>query len=107
MDLLDIINERDKAIDLVEANASHNWKNVAYVTALAIAVRQRTLVSEDVWEHMPEGTYTHEPRAMGAIMRQLRKDNIIVPTGEYTISKSPLGHGRPSHIWKSNIYEEN
>jgi len=103
MDLLDIINEHEKAIDIAETHADMNWKEVAYLTAIQVATRQRTLVSEDVWDNMPAGTETHEPRAMGAIMRRLRKDNIIVPTEQFIVSTSPKGHGRPSRVWQSNI----
>lgn len=101
MDLLDIIASRENAINTVEANANLEWKEVAYVTGVEVATRQTTLISEDIWDNLPAGSRTHEPRAMGAVMRRLRKDKIIVPTEQFVISPSTLGHGRPSRVWKS------
>ena len=99
-DLMDLIaSSRDEAIDRVETHANREWKEVAYLTAIEVGKRQGTFTSEDVWDAI-SGVTTHEPRAMGAVMRRLRKENIIMPTDTFVISTSPLGHGRPSRVWR-------
>jgi len=97
--LWDIFTERDAAVDQVEQNANSEWKQVAYLTAIEVGQRQGTFTSEDVWDAI-SGVTTHEPRAMGAVMRRLRKENVITPTDTFVISTSPLGHGRPSRVWR-------
>ena len=97
--LWEIFAERDAAVDQVEQNANSEWKEVAYLTAIEVGKRQGTFTSEDVWDAI-SGVTTHEPRAMGAVMRRLRKENVIMPTDTFVISTSPLGHGRPSRVWR-------
>lgn len=100
--LLDLIAAaRDDAINRVEAHANPEWKEVAYVTALGVARVRRFFTSEDVWDALSGDARTHEPRAMGAVMRRLRKENVVEPTDQFITSTSPLGHGRPSRVWRS------
>lgn len=100
--LLDLIAAaREEAINRVENHANPTWKEVAYLTAIRVARTKRYFISEDVWDALPSDIGTHEPRAMGAIMRRLRKEQVIEPTDQFVTSPSPLGHGRPSRVWKS------
>lgn len=100
--LLDLIfDARDEAIDRVEEHANPDWKEVAYVTALGVARVKRFFTSEDVWDALSGDVCTHEPRAMGAVMRRLRKEQFVQPTDQFITSTSPLGHGRPSRVWRS------
>lgn len=100
--LLDlIVAAREEAINRVEAHADPEWKDVAYLTALRVAQQKRFFVSEDVWDALSGDVQTHEPRAMGAVMRRLRKEGIVEPTDQFVTSTSPLGHGRPSRVWRS------
>jgi len=100
--LMDLIAaERDDAINKVEAHANPEWNEVAYLTAKRVAASKHYFISEDVWDALPSDIGTHEPRAMGAIMRRLRKEKLIEPTSQFVTSPSPLGHGRPSRVWKS------
>jgi len=101
-DLMDLIaTSRDEAIDRVEEHANSEWKEVAYVTAIEVARTRRFFTSEDVWDALSGDASTHEPRAMGAVMRRLRKENVVEPTDQFITSTSPLGHGRPSRVWRS------
>lgn len=104
--LLDqIVAARDDAIDRVERHADVEWKIKAYQTGVRIAQREEFLVSEDIWQALvDEGVHTHEPRAMGAVMRKLRADAVIAPTERFIVSPSPLGHGRPSRVWESLMW---
>lgn len=101
-DLLDlIIATREEAINRVDSHANTEWKSVAYLTAMRVARQKRFFTSEEVWDALPDEVHTHEPRAMGAIMRRLRKEKVVEPTDQFVISTSPLGHGRPSRVWRS------
>lgn len=100
--LLDlIVAAREEAINRVDAHANPDWKHVAYVTAIRVATSRRFFTSEDVWDALSGDVATHEPRAMGAVMRRLRKERIVEPTDQFITSTSPLGHGRPSRVWRS------
>ena len=105
MSLLDVLAARDKAIDRVEDNADSEWKSVAYVTAVETASSREFFTSSDIWDAISDVT-THEPRAMGAVRRRLRKENIVEPTDRFVTSSSPLAHGRPSRVWRSMIVGE-
>jgi hypothetical protein len=105
MSLLDVLAARDEAIDRVEANANSEWNHVAYVTAMRLASITEVFTSNDVWDALTHVT-THEPRAMGAVMRRLRKENIIEPTSQFITSTSPVAHGRPTRVWRSLICGE-
>lgn len=100
--LLDlIVAAREEAINRVEAHANTEWKDVAYLTAIRVAQQKRFFTSEEVWDALSGDVRTHEPRAMGAVMRRLRKERIVEPTDQFVTSTSPLGHGRPSRVWRS------
>lgn len=102
MDLIDAA--RDDAIQRVDAHADSEWKTLAYDTGMRIAACQESLMSEDIWQALSDqGVHTHEPRAMGAVMKRLHADKVIRPTDRFVKSPSPLGHGRPSRIWESLV----
>ena len=104
-DLLDLIAlSRDVAIRQVDQNADADWKSVAYATGFQLAQRQQSITSEEIFDAMPSDVGTHEPRAMGAVMRKLSKDGVISPSNEFVRSTSVRGHGRPSRVWKSRVF---
>lgn len=95
---------REEAIDRVERNANEEWMEAAVAAGIRLAECTDSLVSEDIFtllNEFPVGT--HEPRAMGAVMRRLRKDGFIEPTDTFIKSPSPVGHGRPSRVWRSRV----
>lgn len=96
-----IIESREQAIHQVETNANPDWKDAAYSTGVDLAKSQEYFTSEEVLLNMVRGIETHEPRAMGPVMRRLQKDGVIEATSRFITSISPLGHGRPSRVWKS------
>lgn len=94
---------RDEAIDRVEEHASAEWLEEAYEQAFSLAILRDAFTSEDVWDRL-DGVVTHEPRAMGAVMRRLRANGVVEPTDTFVRSTSPRGHGRPSRVWKSRVF---
>lgn len=91
---------RDEAIRRAEENANAQWWSAAYLTGVRLSKVKDSFISEDIFEAMPPGLVTHEPRAMGSVMTALRKDGYIEPTGTYIKSPSPVGHSRPSRVWR-------
>ena len=99
---MSIDDERDDAIDRAEDHAAGDWLEAAFDAGVRLASNRRTLVSEQVFDLIPDVS-THEPRAMGAVMRRLRNAGYIAPTDTFVKSPSPRGHGRPSRVWRSLI----
>ena len=95
-----------EAVARVEAHADADWLSDARDAVLRVARRQEWLTTDDVWavldaEEMPP----HEPRAMGAVMRQLMAAGIIQPTRDYIESQRLICHGRPLRIWRSRLVD--
>lgn len=99
----------NEAIERVERNADSEWKDGAYLACCLVAESLIEFTTDDVWEYMERlfpNAQTHEPRAMGAIMRKAARDGKIVPTGEYAKSSRSECHSRPVMIWESLIFED-
>lgn len=88
---------RDDALKRVEKNASMSWMVEArdYVLRLAPGTE---FTADDVWVAL--SNETHEPRALGAVMRKLSAIKAVVATGVYRASRLPRRHARPIMIWK-------
>jgi hypothetical protein len=103
-DLLALIEQaRDEAIDRVDRNADRDWMEVAYETGVRLARSRESFTSAEIFDAMPSAATTHEPRAMGAVMRKLKRDGVVVATDRFVTSSSLLAHGRPSRVWRSTI----
>jgi hypothetical protein len=77
--------------------------SIAALLALALPASARDAagdVAEAVATYHP-ATTTHEPRALGAVMRQLARDGVIEPTDTYAPSGRSQNHNRPQRIWRS------
>ena len=100
---------RDEAIDRVERNASADWNEAAYLACRLVAEEQPFFTTDNVWQKIstvfPQFK-THEPRAMGAVMRRAARENVVAPTDEYVRSDRPECHRRPTMRWESLIHEE-
>lgn len=86
---------RNEAIDRVRQHAPADWMADAASCARALAVTQPTFSTDDVWQIIGQPP---EPRAMGAVMKNLR--GWIEPTGEYVPSIRPKCHARPVRVWR-------
>lgn len=92
------------AINQAEDNADADWYAEALWAVLWLAKRKDYFTTDDVWEAMAniEAT-THEPRAIGAVMRQASRDGQCTPTDYYNKSTRRACHSRPLRVWKSLI----
>lgn len=97
---MDAVTARDEAIRRVDVNADSDWKDEAYRVVAALAAHRPRFTTDDVWGRL-SGVGTHEPRAMGAIMRQAARDGLIRATSEYQQSGRVACHARPLRVWES------
>ena len=102
------IAARDEAIDRVEKNADTEWAEAAYLACCLVAECEIEFTTDSVWDmiaHLFPQYATHEPRAMGAVMRRAARDGKIVSTDEYWKSARAECHRRPLTVWESLIFE--
>jgi hypothetical protein len=93
----------EQAIERVGLNADQLWAIEALKVVEMLSIERHDFTTDDVWEWMnqlhPTMT-THEPRAMGAIMRRASQSRLCVPTERYINSMRPECHRRPLRVWK-------
>lgn len=98
--LLDALATRDEAIDRVEANAHDLWLAAARQVLEDLCATHDTITSDDLWLALADrDVATHEPRAMGAVLRQAARDGLISGTRQYRPSVRPECHARPIREW--------
>lgn len=95
---------RDEALKVVQLHASREWWVQAERALHRVCFRQSHLTSEDVWRDIPREFRTHEPRALGAVMRKAA-GLWIAPTTEYMKGTRKESHGRPCLRWRSLVWE--
>lgn len=99
--LEEAMEERDKAIDQAERNADEQWKHTAMLIIRDLAQSHHSITSDTVWAHLINlGVVTHEPRALGALMRKAAKAGWIEATDRYIPSHRGVNHARPVRVWK-------
>ena len=98
---------KTQAIDAVEENANELWKLTALSIVEDLANSKQEFTTDDVWKKLDElpDVQTHEPRALGAVMRRAVRDGLIVSTSTHILSSRPSCHSRPIRVWKSTILE--
>jgi len=99
---------RDEAIAQVEANADREWKTAALNAVRWLAANRVEFTSDDVWRLLPHqsAATTHEPRALGAVMRKAARDGLVRKTDRVVNSTRVECHARPVAVWQSLIWKE-
>ena len=93
----------EEAIERVGANADIHWAVEALNIVGMLSSTRHDFTTDDVWEwmnHLNPDMTTHEPRAMGAVMRRASQMRLCVPTERYTKSMRPECHRRPIRVWQ-------
>ena len=93
----------EQAIEQVGLNAGQLWAKEAYKVVILLSMNRMDFTTDHVWEWMNDlhpTLTTHEPRAMGAIMRRASQSRLCVPTERYINSMRPECHRRPLRVWK-------
>ena len=95
----------EEAIQRAGEHAHPEWLAEARDAVYIVALRKPQFTTDDVWDAMAEvKVTTHEPRAIGAVMRSAAKEGICAPTLTYLNSRRRACHLRPLRVWKSLIY---
>lgn len=92
------MNDLLEILEQVERNAAPDWKAEAERVIEDVAGLYEHFTTDDVWERIT--THTHEPRALGALMRKMASRGVIEATSDWYISKRPECHGRPLRVWR-------
>jgi hypothetical protein len=93
----------DEAIERAGDAADAEWWQAAVSAVVFCAHRSGTFTTDDVWVMIPAEFQTREPRALGAVMRNLQDQGVISPTGEYRPTQRPKAHGRPVRVWRGRL----
>ncbi len=85
-----------EALEAVEENADPEWLERARAVVLALAAKRSDFTTDEVWLHLPPA---REPRALGAVMRQVADEGRIIKTETHRPSTRPECHSRPVAVW--------
>jgi len=83
------------------------WKDEVGHFVRLIALAKRKFTTDDVWEKIEQSSLEtpREPRIMGPVMMEAKKDGICTQTDEFKRStRVNHNHGRPLRIWSSRIF---
>lgn len=98
----------EAAIKQAEENADTEWQKLAWQTLKTVAESRPEFTTDQLWAILD--TYpnikTHEPRAMGGIMRRAIKHGWVQKTGRYVETNRPIAHKKPIAVWKSLAYKD-
>jgi hypothetical protein len=88
------------AIDQVEQHANPDWLSKARDIVFLLASSGRPLTTDDVWDELAKvSTATHEPRALGSVIRNASRLGVIRLTGNYVKTRRREAHSRPIPEW--------
>lgn len=94
--------QRDEAVARAEANANERWWMAAREEVILAAIQLPEFTTDTVWIGLnSRGVSTHEPRALGSVMKAMAKAGIIEPTGRWEKSRRPEAHARPVMVWRA------
>lgn len=94
---------REEAMARVEAGANPEWLEECVKIGAELAREMDAFTTDHIWERLPDDAKTHEPRAMGAVMRNLSDLGVIERTDRTVNSHRPECHRRPVRLWRSKI----
>ena len=82
-----------------EDNADEGWLRAARLELSALISGGEPWTTDTIWYRLERlGVRTHEPRALGALIRQAAKAGLIQRSG-YTPTTRPEAHARPIPVW--------
>lgn len=91
-----------EAVNRVGAHADADWLSAAHRIVRRLADTRNEFTTDDVWAALDElDVVTHEPRAMGAVMRQAARGGVIVKSDRVRNSVRVECHARPVAVWIS------
>jgi hypothetical protein len=105
MNLLDIIaatEARDEALRRVASATDPSW--ATNIENIILSLATDTFTTDDVWQAASDANLDvpHEPRALGAILHRLARQQMIVATDRYIPSQRVACHRRPIRVWRKS-----
>ena len=89
----------DVALQKAEAHADATWLRAARQVVWDLIKADEPFTTDDCWAKLDAlGVVTHEPRALGAVIRAAAKAGYIQTTG-YRKTTRPEAHSRPIPVW--------
>jgi hypothetical protein len=92
---------RDVAIEQVAEGADVEWMKLAIRAVRDVAHAHEYFTTDALWARIP---HPREPRALGAVMQEARRNGIAEPTNMTQCSTRTMCHARPLRIWRSQIW---
>ena len=93
--------DREEAIARVNRNAAPDWADEFYEAVRTVARSRKEFTTRDVrtlYDLAPDAPQTHEPRAIGAVMRRAQREGLIVKTERFEDTGT---HCAPQRVWRS------
>lgn len=98
---LDLTSE---AIERVAAHAHQEWRSEARHVVERLASTKSLFTADEVWAELDKASFTtHEPTALGAVMRDAVRTGTIMATGSYWPTKRSAAHRRPVAVYRSGL----
>jgi hypothetical protein len=86
----------DEAIAAVGEHAPDVWMAQAVAAVHELCRTRPRFTADDVWQRVGNPP---EPRALGAVMRQVKREGVCEPTDQFVTSERR--HGAPIRVWRS------
>ena len=97
----------EEAIAQVDEHANPDWKQAAFEDGERVARKLPFFTTDPIWAELAEDSaWTHEPRAMGAVMRSLVGAGVCRKTERTVKTIRVAAHRRDLRIWQSLICPE-
>lgn len=98
---VNLTEHTNEAIQRVDKAANELWKDTCLEAIKEACRRWETFTSEDVADILDEtNTHTHEPRAMGAMMRKAQSLGYCTPTAEFVPSHRTTSNSYTKRVWR-------
>jgi hypothetical protein len=95
----------DDAVARADEHADDTWKAAATAAVVLCAATLDDFTADDVWQALDlrwPWSSTHDPRALGAVIRACARSGLIRKTGRVRPSRLVRRHGRDVAIWTTN-----
>jgi hypothetical protein len=90
----------EAALEKAERHANQVWLHAARQVVWQLIKAGEPFTTDDCWAHLDTlGVATHEPRALGVVMRAAAKAGLIRKAG-YRNTTRPEAHSRPIPLWE-------
>jgi hypothetical protein len=94
-----------EAIEKAQRGADPSWLTTARTAVLYVAKTRPFFTTDEVWDKLrwDKVEPPREPRALGAVMRSMKAEGLITPTGDYRQSGRAEAHSNPKMLWRSTV----